>query len=315
MIDEILKCKKLYVNNNGNNNSFITLKDKLKALNKLYMTNNICESIHGLISKNLPNTRVTKNNFRDTINYIIKNNDFKTKNIIRRDYITRTLVVIIEKYDLNKDYKFIQYDIFKKELENVIALMTGKINIKSVEELINSIEFVENEEDSENKKESISESNISIIKSVKEIEENLHKEDISDSEISFNSSEEINDEFGKLINENFILSKKDIENFPENNDNLLSNELKEEVLNNVLDDERNKQDDRDINEISEDLGDLKLFILDNNFNNDDIKSILLKENNDDIDSLNNRFDKLNIKKKEKKEKRKKYIIQKNKYLN
>ena len=39
----------------------------------------------------------------------------------------------------------------------IIALMTGKINIKSVEELINSIEFVENEEDSENKKESISE--------------------------------------------------------------------------------------------------------------------------------------------------------------
>ena len=268
------------------------------------MTNNICESIHGLISKNLPNTRVTKNNFRDTINYIIENNDFKIKNIIRKDYITRTLVVIIEKYDLNKDYKFIQYDIFKKELENVIALMTGKINIKSVEELINSIEFVENEEDSENKKESISESNISIIKSVKEIEEILHKEDISESEISFSSSEEINDELGKSINENFILSKKEIENFPENNDNLLSKELKEEVLNNVLDDERNKQDDRDINEISEDLGDLKLFILDN-FNNDDIKSILLKENNDDIDSLNNRFDKLNIKEKEKKEKRKK----------
>ena len=144
---------------------------------------------------------------------------------------------------MNKDYKFIQYDIFKKELENVIALMTGKINIKSVEELINSIEFVENEEDSENKKESISESNISIIKSVKEIEENLHKEDISESEISFSSSEEINDELGKSINENFILSKKDIENFPENNDNSLSNELKEEVLNNALDDDRNKQDD------------------------------------------------------------------------
>ena len=51
-IDEILKCKKLYANNNGNNNSYITLKDKLKALNKLFMTNNICESILGLISKN-----------------------------------------------------------------------------------------------------------------------------------------------------------------------------------------------------------------------------------------------------------------------
>ena len=50
--------------------------------------------------------------------------------------------------------------------------------------------------------------------------------------------------------------------------------------------------------------------MDNNFNNDDIKSILLKENSDEIDSLNNRFDKLNIKKKEKKRKEKNILSKK-----
>ena len=135
-----MKCKNLYINKKGNINSYNALKDKLNSLNKLYVTNNICESIHALISKNLPKTRVTKNNFRETLNYIIKMTTLKEKNIVRRDYITRTLITIILKYDLNKEYKPIDYSLFKNELGKVIAIMTGKINIKGSEELVNSIE-------------------------------------------------------------------------------------------------------------------------------------------------------------------------------
>ena len=74
------------------------------------------------------------------------------------------------------------------------------------------------------------------------------------------------------------------------------------MSNNALDDSLNIQDNFNIKEIPEDLGDLNLFILDNNFNNNDIKSILLNDNNEDIASLNNRLDNLNIKMKGKKEK-------------
>ena len=273
------------------------------------MTNNICESIHGLISKNLPNTRVTKSNFRDTINYIIKNNSIKSKNIIRRDFITRTLIIVIEKYELNENFYFIEYDIFKKELENVIAIMTGKINIKSVEELVNTIEFVEIEENGEynKKKELETELYNSSKKSIK-VGEN------SEFDNSSNSSDEINEELEKSINDNFMMPEKDLENFPDINDNKISHKIKEEVSNNALDDSLNIQDNFNIKEILEDLGDLNLFILDNNFNNIDIKSILLNNNNEDIASLNYRLDNLNIKMKGKKEKGKKYFIQKNKSL-
>ena len=44
---------------------------------------------------------MTKNNFRDTLNFIIKDNEFKNIKPIRRDFISRTLIIINLKYDLN----------------------------------------------------------------------------------------------------------------------------------------------------------------------------------------------------------------------
>ena len=60
-------------------------------------------------------------------------------------------------------------------------------------------------------------------------------------------SGQIKEESGKSINDNFMKPKKDLENFLEiNNNNInnnnISHKLKEEVLNNVLDDSMNKQD-------------------------------------------------------------------------
>ncbi len=41
----------------------------------------------------------------------------RDKNIRRKDYITRTIVIIIEKYQLNIKFKFIKYELFNEELE------------------------------------------------------------------------------------------------------------------------------------------------------------------------------------------------------
>jgi hypothetical protein len=84
LLQDTKKCINLYINNKGKNNSYYPLKDKIRGLNKLYLTNNICENLHSCISKHLPNTRITKNNFRDILNYIIKDNDFKNITPIRR---------------------------------------------------------------------------------------------------------------------------------------------------------------------------------------------------------------------------------------
>ena len=117
LISDIIKCKNLFINKKGDINSDKTLKSKLKNLNKFYFTNNVCESIHSKISNLLPKGNVTKNSFRDTMQYILKENIFKVKNSIRKDYITRTLIINIEKYNINDKYFFINYDLFLSELK------------------------------------------------------------------------------------------------------------------------------------------------------------------------------------------------------
>lgn len=46
---------------------------ELKGLDRFYFTNNICETVHSHISKFLPHNKITKSNFRDTVNSIIEN--------------------------------------------------------------------------------------------------------------------------------------------------------------------------------------------------------------------------------------------------
>ena len=90
-----MKCKNLYKNKNGNNTSTKTLVSKLRSTNKLLLTNNICESMHGLISKHLQNKSINKNIMRDTLNYILNKYYCKNTEIVRKDYITRTLILYI----------------------------------------------------------------------------------------------------------------------------------------------------------------------------------------------------------------------------
>ncbi len=69
LIDDTKKLKKLYINKKGNKESENKLISILKSLNKVYLTNNICESLHAKISKRIPETKITKNSFRDTIDF------------------------------------------------------------------------------------------------------------------------------------------------------------------------------------------------------------------------------------------------------
>ncbi len=91
----------------------------------------------------MPNGAVTKELFRNAIKYIIIDYEYREKDLIRRDYITRTIIILIEKYKLNEEFKTIEYSIFRDELEKTIALMAGIININVVREIENSIEAVE----------------------------------------------------------------------------------------------------------------------------------------------------------------------------
>ena len=115
----------------------------LKSLEKLYLTNNICESIHRKIVDKIGSVYTTKLNFRETIKYILKNCVYNNRKIIRKDYLTRTMIIIVEKYNLNDKPKFIDFKKFKKELETTISLMTKKNTIKTIEEIIIYVENIE----------------------------------------------------------------------------------------------------------------------------------------------------------------------------
>jgi hypothetical protein len=67
LIKNVLKCKNLYVNKNGNENSEKTLVSLLKSLNKLYFTNNIYKTIHSKIANHLSKYTLSKKNFKDTL--------------------------------------------------------------------------------------------------------------------------------------------------------------------------------------------------------------------------------------------------------
>ena len=148
LLDDIIKLINYYVNHDGNSSSEKNLISKLKSLDKIYMTNNICETIHSNISKYIEINKVSKNTFRDTLNYILTDYSIKSKNNIRKDYITRNIIYLIEKYELNEKPQLIDYDTFKKELYITIAIMNGDIQINVIKEIASSIEEVDEEDNS-----------------------------------------------------------------------------------------------------------------------------------------------------------------------
>ena len=80
-IENIKKLKNNYINNKGNKTSETNLISILKSLNKVYLTNNIWESINSKIANYIKENKTIKNTFRDSINYIINDYSINTKNV------------------------------------------------------------------------------------------------------------------------------------------------------------------------------------------------------------------------------------------
>ena len=146
MINDIIKTKNKFINKKFNKSYEKPLISNIKSIQELFFTNNICESFHSKMANFLPNGPTTKSNFWDILDYVLREYSYKTNQIIRKDYISRTCIIIMEKLEINKTKKPIEYDDFKNELKKTIAYMTGKCNINLVEEIINSIKSEAEEE-------------------------------------------------------------------------------------------------------------------------------------------------------------------------
>ena len=101
-------------------------------LDKLYTTNNICESLNSKISFNLPK----KPNFVSALTNILTNEKVgENKKIYRKDYKTKCL--IINDLDLNNAISWVSYDIIKKYLKEILNNNYEEISENDIEKYIN----------------------------------------------------------------------------------------------------------------------------------------------------------------------------------
>jgi len=62
------------------------------VLSHFYFTNNIAESLHNKLNLYLPNNKITNSNFIISLRNVIINYKIKKNNIIRNDYVTKSLI-------------------------------------------------------------------------------------------------------------------------------------------------------------------------------------------------------------------------------
>ena len=123
-----------------NYSSFIEkYKENDKALQKLYITNNIIESLNSKINSYALTSNPNKINFINSMKNIIINDTIKLSEYKRYDFITKSLLLLIEKENLNNSFKWFSYDIFKKYLKLILD------ENKEIDNIDNYIKIVEME--------------------------------------------------------------------------------------------------------------------------------------------------------------------------
>ena len=101
-------------------------------IDRMYLTNNIVESLHSKINLYLPKHKSTKYNFINTLENIIFNDSFKIENLKRFDFKTKALMLLIEKENLNTDIKWINYKTFIYYIKSVKDSINNNIVFKEI---------------------------------------------------------------------------------------------------------------------------------------------------------------------------------------
>ena len=207
------------INHFKNNNNYNTF------LEKLYTTNNISESLNAKISLYLPKKPTNNYNFINSLSNVLCNqlNDNNNNHICRKDHKTKSLLKLIEEKDFNNKLEWVNYDDVRNYLSECIKYKYKDSNEQVIQNYINYIleEEVPNnlENNNENKKE-------------------------CNSDLSFNSNENFEDDMDQLddINNNFSENDKQLINtenkiFEEGKENEIFEEENELNINNIGNDE------------------------------------------------------------------------------
>ena len=192
-----------------------------KPLEKLYLTNNICESINSKINLYLPKKVTSNVDFVECLTKIFINNKFDNKDIIRHDYISRPLIKIIKDKDLNENLQWIKYDEFIRVQKYIINGMEDDLEEDDINKLISLLNNISIKDKDDSFSEGKCNNSLNSEDIIEENEEQNNESNISYSEedISFNQITEQN------INDNYM----------NNSDNSFKDILSEEDSNNNID--------------------------------------------------------------------------------
>ena len=274
-------------------------KHEEKFINKLYTTNNIVESVNGVLAHNLPKRVTNNNDFVKCISKILYLDSLEIKSLKRKDYKTRALLRLIRDENLNINLKWVSFDEFCKYLKLVIEDENENINELEKNKLIDNYINLLNEDNDEINSDSISVDNNKISNSSDEEDniifdkiENNNKD--NDNKISNSSDEENNIIFDKIEikNKDNIKIQSENELLDESINELEINDNKQKIKNIIQLFDNCKFDDNSPsfkNEINNN---------DNNINNDDKNNSVLSDSELSFD-LNKKKILLKLKKKQK----------------
>ena len=119
---------------------FSKYKNDKNAVNKIYLTNNIVESLHGKLNYYLPKHTSNQYNFINSLNNVFVNDAINNNNIIRHDYSTKSLLLLIEKEKINEEFKWITFEKFKYYLNLAIKNENTDYEKNDIENFIIAIE-------------------------------------------------------------------------------------------------------------------------------------------------------------------------------
>ena len=134
---------------------YIKNNNKNKALDTLYLSNNIAESLHSKFNYYLPKAKTTPKSFYYAMEKILINITIPKDKIIRYDIITRTLLKIIKEEKLNEQCKWIEYDIYNKYFQ--VTLNENNIQYENSNKLYNLINIINDLDIEEDNKKFINE--------------------------------------------------------------------------------------------------------------------------------------------------------------
>ena len=213
-----------YIKNNWFNKTYsyynyyelFLLQGNNEIISHFYFTNNIAESLHNKLNLYLPNKKITNSNFILSIRNVILNYEIIKDNILRKDYVTKTLLEYVKDIKKN-DYEWLTYEKFKTLEKEVIKKCNNSLDIDVIEELINSlndlhVDKIENNEIID--KENSEQMDISIIdeeseddKEIEDVADNTDKNEVDDESLAnFN----ILNLYDRLLNDKKFLNYKDL---------------------------------------------------------------------------------------------------------